>query len=127
MSPQYRVLDSRPRDHRFEPHRRHCVVSLSKNINPSLVLVLPRKTRPFISGRLLMGRKESNQRKQIKHNGSSRLNCIKHFMVTGDVDIPCAQCPTVTLEERSKRRNFGRITPNFGLFQWIRRHFWCFD
>ena len=37
------------------------------------------------------------------------------------------QCPTVTLEERSKRRNFGRITPNFGLFQWIRRHFWCFD
>ena len=38
-----------------------------------------------------------------------------------------SQCPTVTLEERSKRRNFGRITPNFGLFQWIRRHFWCFD
>ena len=39
------------------------VVSLSKNINPSLVLVLPRKTRPFISERLLMGRKESNQTK----------------------------------------------------------------
>ena len=41
---------------------------------------------------------------------------------------PCyiSQCPTVTLEERSKRRNFGRITPNFGLFQWIRRHFGCF-
>ena len=32
-----------------EPHRLHCVVSLSKNINPSLVLVLPRKTRPFIT------------------------------------------------------------------------------
>ena len=45
----------------FEPHRRHCVVSLSKNINPSLVLVQPRKTRPFITERLLMGRKESNQ------------------------------------------------------------------
>ena len=42
----------------FEPHRRHCVVSLSKNINPSLVLVQPRKTRPFITERLLMGRKE---------------------------------------------------------------------
>ena len=30
-----RVLDSRPRGRGFEPHRRHCVVSLSKNINPS--------------------------------------------------------------------------------------------
>ena len=38
-----------------------CVVSLSKNINPSLVLVQPRKTRPFITERLLMGHKESNQ------------------------------------------------------------------
>ena len=35
--------------------------SLSKNINPSLVLVQPRKTCPFITERLLMGRKESNQ------------------------------------------------------------------
>ena len=39
------------------------VVSLSKNINPSLVLVKPRKTHPFITERLLMGRKESNQTK----------------------------------------------------------------
>ena len=37
------------------------VVSLSKNINPSLVLVQPRKTHPFITERLLMGLKESNQ------------------------------------------------------------------
>ena len=51
-----RVLDSRPRGRGFEPHRRHCVVSLSKNIHPSLVLVQPRKTRPFITERLLMGR-----------------------------------------------------------------------
>ena len=56
-----RVLDSRPKGRGFEPHRRHCVVSLSKNINPSLVLVQPRKTRPFITERLLMGRKETNQ------------------------------------------------------------------
>ena len=56
------VLDSRPRGRRFEPHHlRHCVLSLSKNINPRLVLVQPRKTRPFITERLLMGRKESNQ------------------------------------------------------------------
>ena len=60
-----RVLDSRPKGRGFEPHRRHCVVSLSKNINPSLVLVQPRKTRPFITERLLMGRKESNQTNKL--------------------------------------------------------------
>ena len=53
-----RVLDLRPKGRGFEPHRHHCVVSLSKNINPSLVLVQPRKTRPFITERLLIGRKE---------------------------------------------------------------------
>ena len=36
-------------------------MSLSKNINPSLVLVQSRKTCPFITERLLMGRKESNE------------------------------------------------------------------
>ena len=34
---------------------------LARNIYPSLVLVQPRKTRPFITERSLMGRKESNQ------------------------------------------------------------------
>ena len=58
-----RVLDWRQKGPGFGPHWRHCVVSLSKNINPSLVLVQPRKTRPFITERLLMGRKESNQTK----------------------------------------------------------------
>ena len=52
-----RVLDSRLRGRGFESHWRHCVVSLSKNINPSFVLVQPRKTRPFITERVLMGRK----------------------------------------------------------------------
>ena len=56
-----RVLYSRPKGRGFEPHRRHCAVSLSKNINPSLVLVQPGKTRPFVTEILLMGRKESNQ------------------------------------------------------------------
>ena len=84
-----RVLDSRPRGRGFESNRRHCVVSLSKNINPSLVLVQPRKTRPFITERLLMGRKESNQtnktnqsilvfasRHQIMSNASIVNNCF---------------------------------------------------
>ena len=66
-----RVLDSRPKGCGFEPHRRHCVVSLSKNINPSLVLVQPRKTRPFITERLLMGRKELNQ--------TNQKQCINSF------------------------------------------------
>ena len=56
-----RMFDSRPRGRRFQPHQRHCVVSLSKNINPSLVLLQPRKTRLFVTERLFMGRKESNQ------------------------------------------------------------------
>ena len=58
-----RVLDSRPKGRGFKPHQRHCVVSLRKNINPSLVLVQTRKTGPYITERLLMGRKESNQTK----------------------------------------------------------------
>ena len=58
---------TRPRGCWLEPHRRHCVVSLSKNIYPSLVLVQPRKTRPFITERLLMGLKESNQIKQTTY------------------------------------------------------------
>ena len=61
-----RVLDSKPRGRGFEPHRRHCVVSLSKNINPSLVLVQPRKTRPFKAERLLIRRKNSNQTNKTK-------------------------------------------------------------
>ena len=35
--------------------------SLSKTHYPSLVLVEPRKTRPCLTERLLMGHKESNQ------------------------------------------------------------------
>ena len=72
------VLDSRPRGRRLEPHQCHCVVSLSKNINPSLVLVQPRKTHPFITERLLMGRKETNQtNKQTK--AGHKLNKSSSF------------------------------------------------
>ena len=61
------VLYSRPKGRGLEPHRRHCVVSLSKNINPSL-LVQPRNNCPYITERLSMVRKESNQtNKQENH------------------------------------------------------------
>ena len=56
-----RVFDSRPRGCGCEPYQHQFVVSLSKNINHDLVLVQPRKTRPFITERLLRGRKDSNQ------------------------------------------------------------------
>ena len=69
-----RVLDSRPKGCGFEPHWRHFVVSLSKNINPSLVLVQPRKTRPYITERLLMGRKESNQTNKQTNFNSQQIN-----------------------------------------------------
>ena len=69
-----RVLDLRQRGRVFEPHWRHCVVSLSKNINLSFVLVQPRKTCDFITERLLMGRKESNQT-----NKQDYENKILHF------------------------------------------------
>ena len=61
----------------FEPHRRQCVVSLSKNINPSSVLVQPRKTRPFITERLLMGCKKSNQTNKQIHVKLYTKNKIK--------------------------------------------------
>ena len=72
-----RALDSRPKGRGFEPHRRHCVVSLSKNINPSLVLVQPRKTRPFITERLLMERKESNQ----ENKKTNMIGCLFNLQI----------------------------------------------
>ena len=58
-----RMLHPRLRGQGLEPHWRHRVVSLSKNINLSLELVQLRKTSPFITERLLMGLKESSQTK----------------------------------------------------------------
>ena len=54
------MLDLRHRGRGVKPHQRHCVVSLSKNINHSFVLVQPRKTRPFITERRLTERKKTN-------------------------------------------------------------------
>ena len=71
-----RVLDSRPKGRGFEPHRRHCVVSLSKkNISPSLVLVQPNKTRPFITEILLMGRRESNPKQANNRTDKQTDRC----------------------------------------------------
>ena len=46
----------------------------ARHINPSIVLVHPRKTRPYITERLLMGRKESNQTNKSIHVYFSMLS-----------------------------------------------------
>ena len=50
-----RVLDSRLRGRGFEPHWRHCVVSLSKTHLSLLCTVQPRKTRHNMTEKLLNG------------------------------------------------------------------------
>ena len=75
-----RVLDSRPKGHRFQPHWCHCVVVFEQDIYLSLVLVQPMKARPYITERLLMGRKESNKKNVFPGSdnfGNVKLNlCI---------------------------------------------------
>ena len=92
-----RVLDSRPRGRGFEPHRRHCVVSLSKNINPSLVLVQPRKTRPCLTERLLIVRKESNQ---TNKNYYLAIEELKSYICVGSFMNSEGSCETADSPER---------------------------
>ena len=90
-----RVLDSRP-SHRFEPHWCHCVVVLEQDIYLSLVLVQPMKARPYINERFLMGRKESNKKKNVfagsDNFGSNPLYftfCIKTLPDMSSADNLC--------------------------------------
>ena len=76
-----RVLDLRPKGRGFEPHRRHCIVVLEQDtFILTLVLVQHRKTRLYITERLLMGHKESNQTKKLAIIGS----IISYVMI-----LPC--------------------------------------
>ena len=59
-----RVLDSRRRVAGSSLTGVTALCPCARYINPSLVLVLPSKTRPFKTVRLWMGRKESNQTKK---------------------------------------------------------------
>ena len=64
----------------------------ARHINPSLVLVRPRKTRPCITERLLMGRKESNQTKQkIIHMKCQALFAKDNGGITKSV-VCCGKC-----------------------------------
>ena len=55
------------------------VVSLSKNINLSFVLVQPRKTCPFITEKLLIGRKESNKQIFMIFGLCCDKTCLRGF------------------------------------------------
>ena len=48
-------------------------------IYPSFVLVQPRKTRPCVTERLLMGRKESNQTSFIQANRNRRCLSVSYL------------------------------------------------
>ena len=89
-------------------------MSLSKNINPSLVLVQPSKTCPFITERLLMGRKESNQtNKQTML--SLDLSCLENSVNPDQLasekpanpDAHCFYPPT-----KSEGYSFGVVRPS---------------
>ena len=53
--------------------------SRARHIDPSLVLVQPRKTHPFITESLLMGRKESKQTNKsiVKHCPAKGTSCAQ--------------------------------------------------
>ena len=61
----------------------------ARHINPSSVLVQPRKTRPFITEILLMGRKESNQTKLKYLKGYKKLWSV---CLTVIIHAPCQTC-----------------------------------
>ena len=68
---QWQVLDLRPRGWGSSLSSITALWSLSKTHYPSLILVQPRKIPPWLTERLLMGRKKSNQtNKQL--NGLQR-------------------------------------------------------
>ena len=60
-----RVLDLRLGGHGSSLISVTALCPLARHITPSLVVVQPRKVRPFITERVLMGRKESNQTNKI--------------------------------------------------------------
>ena len=64
----------------------------ARQINPSLVLVQPRKTCPYITERLLMGRKESNQtNKSLSIHGQLRTRSALCMLHKADL-VPSCPC-----------------------------------
>ena len=113
-----RVLDSRLRG----PLVRTLTASLcswARHINSSWVLVQPRKTRPYIPKRLLMGRKESHQQKTSTcHKANEQFDDLhrikEHFIgwvclfwITPNASSLCVPwCQQISFEETHRNYNF---------------------
>ena len=52
----------------------------TRHIYPSLVLVQPRKTRPYMTERLFIGRKESNQTNKLQNEVFLALHTHQPFI-----------------------------------------------
>ena len=85
------VVECLTRDWRAAPASLRCG-PWARHIYPSLVLVQPRKTRPCLTERLLMGLKKSNQTKHV-----SVIFC--HCYTVGCITIPYFKGLCDTLHE----------------------------
>ena len=114
------VLDSRPSDRGFKPHRRHCVVSLS--INPSLVLVQPQKNRPFITDDCWWDVK--NQIKQTKQTNKQRTQEYYERKATSSLFLSLFPSCMIAKLERTQRALSQRVNPlcpnEFLLLDWCK-------
>ena len=99
----------------LEPHQHHYVVSLSKNINPSFVLVQPRKTLPFITERLLMGRKESNKQTKAQENITHKRAKRSALFPTGDHKAAINRHHRRQSNTKNKKRSTREAPPWNGL------------
>ena len=91
-------------------------MSLSKDINPSLVLVQPRKTRPFIIGRWLRGHKESNQTKAhalLSYECFNLSYCTVKVRKGAKIRNRYNQVPHLTQDTRLKRPLSKRLKIGF--------------
>ena len=83
------MLDSRPTTGLDSPASLRCG-PYARHIYPSLVLVKPRKIHPYITERLLMGRKESNQTKKVikeMFQRSLTANCLLWGLIVSIPDV----------------------------------------
>ena len=86
----------------ISPASLHCC-PWARHIYPSLILVQPRKTRPCLTERLLMGRKESNQT-----NKTSEIVCTKYWL-TAKSSLP-RECSGSVIECLTQDHEAGGLS-----------------
>ena len=81
-------------------------MSLSKTHKPSLVLVQPRTTRPVITERFLMGRKEVNQTNKHVTFFFQKLNAVHELQL---LEMICS-----SLQEAPEQSRYNVFSAIFG-------------